>query len=223
LIYGYRFKRFWRDVPLLQLDLSGVTTSIVRDSRDNPLDARKGLFLSLSVDVVPRALGSEVGFQRIFAQTFIHRPVGGPFTWSQGYRVGASHGLNESRLREVDFGHSTEFFRAGGGNSVRGYAVDVLGPVEEGTQATLGGEGVLVINQELRYRHPSGFGGVLFYDLGNAFVEPRDISFKLKHAVGVGLRYTSPVGLLRVDLGFPLNRRSQDKGYQVFFSLGQAF
>jgi outer membrane translocation and assembly module TamA len=50
-----------------------------------------------------------------------------------------------------------------------------------------------------------------------------DFDWELRHSVGFGLRYSSPVGLFRADLGVPLNRRPDDKSYQLFFSLGQAF
>jgi outer membrane translocation and assembly module TamA len=50
-----------------------------------------------------------------------------------------------------------------------------------------------------------------------------DNNFSLRHSIGVGLRYESPIGLLRLDLGFPLDRRPGEARQQLFFSLGQAF
>ena len=82
---------------------------------------------------------------------------------------------------------------------------------------------MLILNQELRYHHPSGLGGAFFYDAGNVFETVRDVGIDLRHAVGLGLRWQSPVGLLRFDLGLPLNPREDDKGYRFYFSLGQAF
>jgi outer membrane protein insertion porin family len=63
----------------------------------------------------------------------------------------------------------------------------------------------------------------VFYDLGNVFATVRDMSFDLRHTLGAGLRWASPVGLLRVDLGFPLDRQEGEKAYRLFFGLGQAF
>ncbi|HEX6737456.1 MAG TPA: BamA/TamA family outer membrane protein, partial [Vicinamibacteria bacterium] len=85
------------------------------------------------------------------------------------------------------------------------------------------GEALLVLNQELRYRHPLGVGVAVFWDAGNVFEHVEDFGPKLRHAVGAGLRYESPVGLLRFDLGVPLNRRRGDSSFQWFISLGQAF
>jgi translocation and assembly module TamA len=139
-----------------------------------------------------------------------------PCRASQGYRLGLSHVYGGEPLV------SSERFRAGGTNSVRGYETDSLGPVGFlGDPA--GGQAVLVFNQELRYRHASGLGLAAFWDAGNVFAKSTDLSFELQHALGLGLRYDSPVGLLRLDLGFPLNKREGDKSFRLHFSLGQAF
>ncbi len=66
-------------------------------------------------------------------------------------------------------------------------------------------------------------GGALFYDTGNVFGRVADDELRLQHAVGIGLRYDSAVGLIRVDLGIPLNRRPGEERYQLFFGLGEAF
>ena len=70
---------------------------------------------------------------------------------------------------------------------------------------------------------PGGAGAAVFYDAGNVFVLPSDLSLDLRHSLGTGLRWDSPIGLLRLDLGFPLARREGEKAYRLFFSLGQAF
>jgi outer membrane translocation and assembly module TamA len=80
------------------------------------------------------------------------------------------------------------------------------------------------VNQEIRWRHPSGLGLAAFYDVGNVYEDIAGLKgLELRHSVGTGLRYDSPVGLVRVDFGFPLNKRAADRSFQWFFSLGQAF
>jgi outer membrane protein assembly factor BamA len=222
-LYGYRFRRVQRERPQLVVDVGGVSLSVLRERRNDPINARRGSFLSLSVDLAPRAAGSDVSFYKVFTQVFLNHELSPSFTWSHAYRFGFADGLNESRLREVDLGRTTEFFRAGGATSIRGYANDSVGPPRPSSRFSAGGEALLVLNQELRYRHPSGLGAVVFWDAGNAFLTAKDLDLELRHAIGTGLRYESPVGLLRVDVGFPLNRRPQDKAFRVFFSLGQAF
>jgi len=167
-------------------------------------------------------LGSDFSFMKGFGQAFLTRRIGTSLTWAQGYRLGLAAGFNGQRVPGFtrDF---SERFRAGGANSVRGYATDMLGDVDPLTRDPLGGEAVLVLNQELRFAGPRNIGGAVFYDAGNVFDRIKDFSLSLRHSVGFGLRYGSAIGLVRVDLAFPLNRRPQDRSYQIWFGLGQAF
>jgi outer membrane protein assembly factor BamA/autotransporter translocation and assembly factor TamB len=224
LLYGYGFRRVASRATEFTQDVSALELSLLRDTRNDALDARKGRFWSLSFELAPKQLGSDIAYFRVYAQAFLTRPIGRSLTWVQGYRLGLSNGLNEKKLDEVRlFGRSTALFQAGGGHSLRGYATDSVGPPGIVAGVSAGGEAVAIVNQELRYHHPSGLGGVVFYDGGNVFPQIRDLSLDFRHSLGVGLRYASPIGLLRIDLGFPLNRRSGDRPYQWFFSLGQAF
>jgi outer membrane protein assembly complex protein YaeT len=220
-LYGYRLKRVTTRASFfpepIVLNVGGVDASIVNDSRDSRLNPRGGTFLSLNVEVSPKFLGSDLNALKTFAQTTFTSNLGRYLTWAQGYRVGLGRGLAGQ-----DITLSTERFKAGGSNSVRGYASDSLGP-RDFLNEPLGGLGVVVINQELRYNTRRGWGAAVFWDAGNVWPEVQDIGFDLKHAIGAGLRYDSPVGLLRLDLGIPLNRRPGDRSYQVFFGLGQAF
>jgi outer membrane protein assembly factor BamA/autotransporter translocation and assembly factor TamB len=234
LLYGYRRKRVTETFDLLtagprEADLGALDVSIIRDTRDNPLNAHRGDFTSLNTSWGPEAISADGGnFGKVFLQGFLTRPVGGSFTWAQGYRVGWATGLAQDlfvsteRFRPV----STERFRAGGANSVRGYETDSLGPravLIDGRVVAAGGEAVLVLNQELRFQHTTGLGAALFWDAGNIFESGSDLGFNLRHSLGLGLRWDSPVGLLRMDVGFPLGRKAGEDSYQVWFGLGQAF
>jgi translocation and assembly module TamA len=215
LLLGYRFKRV--DLAgFTSIDVASLDLSLVRDTRDSPLDARRGRFLSFNTIVAPKRLGSDADFVKAYAQAFVHRGIAPSLTWSQGFRFGLAHVFGGETLL------ATERFRAGGANSLRGFETDRVGPLNALGTPT-GGQGVLVFNQELRYHHESGFGGVVFYDAGNVFERPGDLNLDLRHVLGIGARYASPFGLLRIDLGFPLARRPGEKTYRVYFSLGQAF
>jgi outer membrane protein insertion porin family len=228
LLYGYRLE----DSEVVSPDFIEPQTartavlraSAIRDTRDSVLDARRGRFLSLSVDYAPAFLRADFTFVKGAAQAFLARPLGTAFTWAHAYRLGLGTGLGGQNIR------STERFRAGGANSIRGFETDGVGPFDSLTSTFSGGEALMVVNQEIRYRHPSGFGGALFYDGGNVFAKAKDFSFDWRHVLGAGLRWDSPIGLLRVDLGVPLSRRVlpypepvREPAYQLFFSLGQAF
>jgi outer membrane protein assembly factor BamA len=213
---GYRFRRVEVKGELeAVVDLGGFDLSTVHDTRDSVFDARRGHLVSLSSHLAPRGLRSDFTFGRALLQVSLARPLRG-LTWAQGFRLGLGRGFGGQQVR------STERFFAGGGNSVRGFDTEHLGPLDRQGDP-LGGEAMLVVNQELRYRHPWGLGGVVFYDAGNVFPEAKDLSLKLRHSLGVGLRWQSPVGLVRVDVGFPLRRQPHEKGYRLFYSLGQAF
>ncbi len=115
-------------------------------------------------------------------------------------------------------------FYAGGGYSLRGFKQDMVGPYDPYLEAPEGGEAVFISNQELRLSLVPGIDGVLFFDAGNVFREVKDISLRqLRHTLGFGLRLRSPVGLLRLDLGFNLWAKPGEPRQVLFFSLGQIF
>jgi outer membrane translocation and assembly module TamA len=223
ILGGFSFKNISSKARVLDHDLSGLQASLLRETRDNPLDAHRGAFLSLALEGGGGWTGSDFDYFRVFVQGFGARALGRDLTWAQGVRLGLARGLQDQLEQQVSvFGRSTELFRAGGPNSLRGFALDSVGP--RGPRAgSRGGEALIVINQELRYRHPWGLGGAVFYDVGNVYARLQDVDFELRHSLGFGLRYESPIGLLRLDLGFPLNRRATDRPWQWFVSLGQAF
>jgi outer membrane protein insertion porin family len=225
VLYGYRFKHIESLTRDFDQNLSGVELSLLRETRDNPIDARVGTFLSFSIEVAPSFLGSEFQYYRALGQVFLAKPVGRNLTWAQGFRLGIGNGLDDQVLQQSQlFGRSTEAFRAGGANTLRGYATDSVGPDGPIRGLSRGGQALAIMNQELRYRHPSGLGLAAFYDVGNVYADIdglKDLSYR--HSIGGGLRYESPIGLLRLDVGVPLAKRPSDRGFQWFFSLGQAF
>jgi translocation and assembly module TamA len=195
--------------------VAGFDVSAILDTRDDPTDARHGHSVSLTVRDAPEWSGSDFTFATATLKASLVRPLR-RLTWAQALLAGVGRGFGGQAIR------STERYRAGGASTVRGFATESLGP-RDTFDDPLGGEAVLILNQELRYRHHSGLGGVVFYDAGNVFAQAEDLSLKLRHSLGAGIRYQSPVGLLRVDIGFPLARRTGEKAFQLFYSLGQAF
>jgi outer membrane protein assembly factor BamA/autotransporter translocation and assembly factor TamB len=200
----------------IPIDVGALDTSVVRDTRDNPLNPMRGSFISVNLSYAPRVLGSDFDYLRELVQASYNFPVGQAMTWSQRVSVGTIHTFGTDRLPISDL------FKAGGPNSVRGFAIDALGPRTSAGEA-LGGGATLLLNEELRYQHPTGFGAAVFYDAGNVYPTVRDFDLKLLHSVGVGLRYASGFGLVRFDLAFPLNRRPEDKSFQFWFGFGQIF
>jgi len=112
---------------------------------------------------------------------------------------------------------------SGGGNSVRGYAENLIGPLDDDDDP-VGGRSALEGGIELRARLIDSIGGVVFAEAGTVSTRSfPDFDDGVQTAAGFGLRYYSPAGPIRVDLAFPLNGRPVDDAFQFYFSIGQAF
>jgi outer membrane protein insertion porin family len=234
-----------------QVRLSTLTASLLRDSRNDVLDPERGSVFGIDATVGPRWLGSEVGFMKTFVQAFGYRRLPGAarLTLAGGLRLGFAVGFEQPVPRLDADGQpvvgpdgqpiidvitdvpASERFFAGGDNTVRGFVLDRLGTSETLNDQGFptGGNGLVVVNAELRTPYWKGLGGVGFLDAGNVFRRVTDISFtELRPAAGAGVRYRSPLGPVRVDFGFNLNPNVLPNGAterrMVFhISLGQAF
>jgi outer membrane translocation and assembly module TamA len=126
---------------------------------------------------------------------------------------------------------ASERFFAGGDTTVRGFALDQLGiplvTLDERGFPT-GGGGLMILNAEVRVPTIRGLGVVGFFDTGNVFYRTSDIRLsELRGSVGFGVRYKSPIGPIRVDLGFKLQRNviadKRESLAALHITLGQAF
>jgi len=125
-------------------------------------------------------------------------------------------------------------FYAGSENTLRGYNYLTVSPLSADGDP-IGGRSLMVYSLESRFKVRENWGVVFFYDIGNVFAEPfPQFNKKMLQSVGIGLRYYTPVGPLRLDVAFPLNRRRAfdkkanktktiDRPYQIYFSVGQSF
>jgi translocation and assembly module TamA len=115
-------------------------------------------------------------------------------------------------------------FYAGGGGSIRGYAYQSVGPLFNNVEP-LGGRSLISLSSEIRVMVTEKIGVVPFVDGGNVFESTYpDFKDSLQWGAGIGIRYYTPIGPLRFDVGFPLNKRDGiDDPFQIYISLGQAF
>ena len=217
-----------------EVRLSRFAGSVIRDTRDNPLDATRGTFLIADADVAARAIGSEVGFVKSYVQasSFHRLPSGRRAVVANAVRLGLAHGF----ARELDGVlvqdlPASERFFAGGDASVRGFSLDRLGNADTiGPNGfPTGGNGVIVLLNELRFALFGSWEGVGFFDAGNVFPRAADLRLAdLRSSAGAGVRYRSPFGPIRFDWGFNLDPRElvpgvRERGSVWHFSLGQAF
>jgi outer membrane protein insertion porin family len=216
--------------------LSGVSASFIRDTRDSPTDAHKGIYESFEQDLYPSAFGSNTNFTRFLGQVAYYRKIFANSTvWANSFRLGLEFAFSGAQVPL-----SQRFF-SGGGSTLRGFPLDGAGPqralpvcsnpadVSTCSQITVpeGGPQLVILNSELRF--PSGIlsklGGAVFYDGGNVYpsVGVQNFFSRYSNTVGVGLRYSTPVGPIRIDVGHNLNPVPGLNSTQFFFSLGQAF
>jgi translocation and assembly module TamA len=114
-------------------------------------------------------------------------------------------------------------FYAGGGGSVRGFGFQLAGELDDDDNP-LGGRSLVELSGEVRVRLTETIGAVAFVDAGSAFGSSvPDFNETLRIGAGPGLRYFSPLGPVRLDIGFPINARDTDDSFQLYISLGQAF
>lgn len=176
---------------------------------DDPLDASEGIVANLQLAGATKALISDQNFVRTY------------FRYSQGIPLGKSDALLLRGELGATFAESSQgipqdyLFRAGGTNSVRGYAYQSLG-IQEGS-ATLGARYLVTVSAEYTHWFANQWGMAVFADAGQA-ADNRDV-FKLAPGYGVGARYKSPVGPLAIDVAWG----QLDNALRMSFSLAVPF
>jgi outer membrane protein assembly complex protein YaeT len=236
LTYGYKLERVHTLTPLIdgsildeQLTVSPLTTTLTRETRDEILDASRGAFISQAFSYSPGWLGSDQPFIKYLGQYFhyfpLREPERKPFTnetirprlvYATGVRLGLAQGIGGIVPR-------SERFYAGGSATLRGFAQNAVGSIGP-NRIPIGGEAMLILNNELRMPLVSIFDGVVFMDIGNVYNRISDISLTdLRKSTGVGLRVRTPWVLLRGDYGIVIAPRPGEPRSRFYFSIGQAF
>lgn len=234
-----------------QLRLSSFSSSIVRDGRDDALNPGAGHYLSANAQLAARLIGSEVGLAKSYltAQWFRRMPRTNQMVFAASARLGTAIGFAREVTQADAQGNpiigpdgqpvvhaikelpASERFFAGGDTTVRGFALDQLGTPETIDQNgfPIGGNAVVILNTELRVPLFGGVGLVGFLDTGNVFARTAEFDLtQLRSTVGFGVRYRSPIGPIRIDIGFKVKRKELVPGtleapFAVHISLGQAF
>jgi outer membrane translocation and assembly module TamA len=194
------------------VQLATLSTTFIQDRRDEPVDARRGIYNTIDVAIASdfwgqpkgtfgRALGRNATYHRIRRDLIFARST------SFGFMV---------RMTGSDVPLPERFF-AGGATSHRGFPENQAGPRDLLTGFPIGGKALFMNNHELRFPLlGDNIGGVFFHDAGNVYATLKDVSFRvvqrdledfnyMVHALGFGLRYRTPIGPIRVDLAYGLN------------------
>lgn len=195
--------------------IGALPSSLSYDGSDDLLNPTRGYRLAARVSPEASLQGSAFGYVKAQLDGSSYLPIGGRTVVAGRLRFGSIIGAAAERIAP------TRRFYAGGGGSVRGYGYQKIGPVDiNGDPA--GGRSLAEFSIEARVRF-GDFGVVPFIDGGNLYSARLPTFNNLRYGAGIGVRYYTSFGPIRVDLGTPLNRRSGDSRIAVYVSLGQAF
>jgi len=219
LRYGYRETRtFNLEVPpdeidreFLQSTFSGPSTSLLLDTRDDPLEPDGGTFFGTDVEVTTRVLGGD-SFWRAFSQLSRYKRVHSRVLLALGVRVG----LAGTFAGAPDRLPLPDRFFSGGDYGLRGYPVDGVDPTGGNALAYAGFEARIDVVGHLSLGLFTSVGNV--YPLASDF-DPGD----LREVAGFGIRYNSAFGPIRADWGFKLDRREGESASRLHFTIGHAF
>jgi outer membrane protein assembly complex protein YaeT len=235
------------DRSLLNISISSLTPTFFWDTRDDIIDPHRGFFTSASVEYAFPLFAASANFTKEFAQGAYYLPLSEHTVLALSSRLGLIQPHGSTTHNDVPL---SERFTAGGETTHRGFMTDLLGTLcqdprdfdrngvcqptlfrrtdpttheEVGPVLPLGGSGLLLFNAEYRFPIFSSLGGALFADAGNVYKDDTIRFDMLRYGLGLGVRYLSPVGPLRFDLGWPLQRRERERAFTYFISLGYAF
>lgn len=237
-----------------------VGISYANDHRDDPVDATRGSYSLADLGLSWSKFGSEADFFRLNGQNSTYYRLGNHLVFARITRLGIQtpygglHKVIESQGSQAPiilYTHDIplpERFFMGGSESHRGFSINQAGPRDPQTGFPIGGNALFLNSLELRVPFAEGrLGLVLFHDAGNVYSSirtlrllkvtqssPRDFDFT-SHAVGMGVRYKTPVGPLRLDVGYNLNpvrfqviqngavEVQRLSNFQFFIGVGQTF
>ena len=278
------------EVPLFNQPtlVSEFGVTYFRDTRDNPADATKGSSTSADVSAASTTIGSSASFVRYFLQNSTYTPITRNWNFARSLRIGILQPFGNTVSLTFPAPTQTplpqviplpERLFAGGGTSLRGFALNQAGPRDALTGFPVGGQALVILNQEIRFpmKLPivgTKLGGALFYDGGNVYSRVSRITLRwsppkpvfvpaypdqrpgpfnptrcvanctnelnyFSNTVGFGLRYATPIGPIRIDLGYQLNpaefvvpcqnsiafcqQGTHLQKFQIFFNLGSSF
>jgi len=237
-----------------------LSGTFLQERRDDPIESRRGYYNSVDIGLASNAFGGSTRYARLLARNSSYHRLYNDIILARSTTVGWQQNMNplsnRTGVEEREPVPLPERFFSGGSSTHRGFPENQAGPRDLATGFPVGGAGLLVNNLELRFPLlGDNLGGVAFHDMGNVFTSLGKLSLKWKqpsvtefdymvHAVGLGVRYRTPIGPVRLDLayvpnspsffGFRGTREQLINGqgefvmqrmnrFQFHFSLGQTF
>ena len=215
---------------------SAISLDAARNTTGNVLDARRGYLAALHLEQAGRWLGGDYNYYELTAEGRYYRTVATRAVIAVRARIGSIDPLNheitsaDEPALEIGVPFHKRYF-LGGATNLRGWGRFDVAPLSENGLPN-GGHSFIDFSTEVRVPIWGKLGGVIFLDGGNVWTNPWDLNLNdLYYDVGPGLRYTTPIGPIRVDFGYQLNRipglivngEPEPRRYRFHFSIGHAF
>lgn len=196
--------------------IGALPAALTYDGSDDLLNPTRGFRLGARVSPELSLEGSAFGYARIQFDASAYQPISKRLVLAERVRFGSILGAPRDAIAP------SRRFYAGGGGSVRGYGYQLIGPRDPNNDP-VGGRSLNEFSLEARIHAFGNFGVVPFFDAGNIYTSPLPHVTKLRYGTGIGVRYYSSFGPIRLDVGTPLNPQQGDSRIAVYVSLGQAF
>lgn len=253
-------------IPVFSLPVRvGILSgTFIQERRDDPIESRRGYYNSVDIGLASNAFGGSTRYARLLARNSSYHRVFNDVVVARSTTFGWQYNMNPIAAVGAD-GVGTgvrepiplpERYYSGGSSTHRGFPENQAGPRDLATGFPVGGAALLTNNVELRFPLlGDNLGGVAFHDMGNVFSSLNNVTFRWKqpgvtefdymvHAIGMGVRYRTPIGPVRLDLAYVPNSPSffgfrgtreqliNNQGefvmqrlsrFQFHFSLGQTF
>jgi outer membrane protein assembly complex protein YaeT len=199
-----------------------------RNTSDNVLDAKRGYLASLHLEQAGNGLGGDFNYREISGEVRYYLAIANRAVLAVRARGGSLDGTGTSEADSIPF---YKRYFMGGATNLRGWGRFDVAPLTEGGQP-IGGYSFTVFSTELRVPVWRNLGAVLFVDGGNVWANSWDFNLNdLRYDMGPGLRYNTPIGPFRADLGYQLNPipglvvngKPESRHFRFHFSIGQSF
>ncbi|MFC1807364.1 outer membrane protein assembly factor BamA [Candidatus Omnitrophota bacterium] len=201
--------------------ISSLGLTLTRDTTDNKFNPMRGHILSATGEDAGGFLGGDKDFYKLFGLANVFFNYDKKLVLDLKLRVGWSDEYDDSKSVPV-----YERFFAGGANTIRGYKERRVGPRDAKTDDPVGGESMLIGNIEATYPVIKNFKIAAFYDIGNVWEKSDDLaSGDYKSAIGTGVRVKTPIGPVKIDMGYPLKEAApgEKKKVRFHFSMSKGF
>lgn len=198
--------------------LSGPYLGVILNTTDNPFSPQHGVVLSFRANQAGEIWGGDYRYFKLQAEARDYHLIGWRTVLATRLKIGLADTFGPHRDIPL-----SERFYSGGEGSVRGYGLRRIGPLSTSNDP-LGGLSLVEGSVELRRPIWDKLSGAVFFDFGQVSTHSFDLPVDaLRYGYGPSLAFATPVGLLRIDLGFPSRAPRGDSNWQLYFSIGQFF